>query len=65
MAPGTVHLTIGADFPAADYLNADTATAPSTSSATPTTVSATATGAAAPAPTDLSKMTANGVPCVK
>ncbi len=65
VAPGTVHLTVGADFPAADYLNADTATAPSTSSATPTTVSATATGAAAPAPTDLSKMTANGVPCVK
>jgi LCP family protein required for cell wall assembly len=66
VGPDTVQLMIGTDFPATDFLNggAETATA-ATTSTTPTTVSATATGAAAPAPTDLSRMTGNGVPCVK
>jgi LCP family protein required for cell wall assembly len=67
----TVQLTIGADFPASDYLtttNSDSATA---LAATPTpttpvtTVAATATGTAAPVPTDLSRMSATDTPCVK
>jgi LCP family protein required for cell wall assembly len=67
VGPHTVQLMIGTDFPATDYLtgDAETPTAATTSTTAPTTVSATATGMAAPAPTDLSRMTGNGVPCVK
>ena len=67
--PNTVQLTVGADFPASDYLtNTDTATARA-ASPTPTTpvttAAATATGTATPAPTDLSRMSATDTPCVK
>jgi LCP family protein required for cell wall assembly len=67
---GTVQLKIGTDFPAKDYLSgSSTASSSSTTSATTTTpvttVAATATGTYTPAPTDLSHMTAAGVPCVK
>jgi LCP family protein required for cell wall assembly len=62
VAPDTVRLTIGADFPAAQYLT-DSSTA---AVATPvTTVDATATGTQAPAPTDLTEMTGTNTPCVK
>jgi hypothetical protein len=67
VGPDTVQLMIGTDFPATDYLTSteDTTSSATTATTTPTTVSATATGTAAPAPTDLSRMTGNGVPCVK
>ena len=70
----TVEVVAGTDFPAGEYLRdsdiasaADSA-APSSTGSGPTpvaTVDATATGAASPAPTDLSRMTGQGVPCVK
>ena len=66
-----MQLTIGSDFPASDYLS-KTSTDPTTALAaapTPTTpvteVPATATGTAAPVPTDLSRMNASDIPCVK
>ncbi len=68
----TVQLTPGTDFSAAKYVQdsghlAATTTAPSASGtdAPVATVNATATGTSTPAPTDLSRMTAQGVPCVK
>ncbi|GAB5896448.1 MAG: LytR family transcriptional regulator [Mycolicibacterium mageritense] len=81
VAADTVQLTIGTDFPGEDYLNGEatttdatestdslgsTETSESTTPDTPvTTVAATATGTYSPAPTDLTQMTASGVPCVK
>ena len=72
---GTVELTIGTDFPGEDYLGystssgettEETTTATTTTTVTPvTTVAATATGTYSPAPTDLTQMTASGIPCVK
>jgi LCP family protein required for cell wall assembly len=68
---GTVQLTVGTDFPAADYPDSDTtdSLASTSTSQTPSppvaTVSATATGTYTPAPTDLTQMTASGTPCVK
>jgi LCP family protein required for cell wall assembly len=65
IGPNTVRLTVGADFPARDYLTG-TSTSMTPSSTTPvTTAAATATGTAAPAPTDLSSMSAINTPCVK
>ncbi len=63
----TVQLTLGTDFPAGDYISANsTSTETPTTSTTPVpTVSATATGTQAPAPTDLTQMGTAGVPCVK
>jgi hypothetical protein len=65
-----VQLTLGADFPASDYLT-NTSTAGATAlAATPTRttpvseVPATAIGSAAPVPTDLSRMTASDIPWV-
>jgi LCP family protein required for cell wall assembly len=69
IAPDTVQLTIGTDFPSSDYLNhtGRSSTSPTTTtSPTPVaTVSATATGTQAPAPTDLTRMTNDQAPCVK
>ena len=69
VAPHTVQLTIGTDFPSADYLTStDKSSQRSTTSspATPVaTVSATATGTQTPAPTDLTRMTTDKAPCVK
>jgi LCP family protein required for cell wall assembly len=70
VAPGTIQLTIGADFPVAaytpTYTPSDAGSATTTRTATPvTTVAATATGTHAPEPTELSKMTANANVCVK
>ena len=62
IAPDTVQLTIGTDFPAAQYMSGDT----STPTPTPvTTVDATANGTQAPAPTDLTQMAGSNTPCVK
>jgi LCP family protein required for cell wall assembly len=62
VAPATVRLTIGADFPAAQYMTDGSTAAP----ATPvTTVDATASGSQAPAPTDLTEMAGTNTPCVK
>ncbi|MCW2564036.1 MAG: cell envelope-related function transcriptional attenuator common domain protein [Mycobacterium sp.] len=62
VAADTVQLTIGADFPADQYLTSSSTAAV----ATPvTTVDATATGTKAPAPTDLTEMAGTNTPCVK
>jgi LCP family protein required for cell wall assembly len=75
--PDTVQLTVGTDFPGDDYLDSTTSATVTeeTTEATETTetttptpvtaVAATATGSSTPAPTDLTQMTASGVPCVK
>ncbi|MGO8771394.1 LCP family protein [Mycobacterium sp.] len=65
MPPGTVRLTLGIRFPADDYLAHPAATPDGSASGKVTVVAATGTGANAPAPTDLSQMTASGIPCVK
>lgn len=62
VAPDTIQLTIGADFPAAQYL---TGSSPTTTATPVTTVDATASGAQAPAPTDLTEMAGSNTPCVK
>jgi hypothetical protein len=55
-------LTIGSDFPAAEYM---TYRSPTTTATPVTTVDATATGTQAPAPTDLTEMAGKNTPCVK
>lgn len=68
VAPGTVQLILGSDFPAADYLITDASPelpAPSASPLAMTVVDATSTGNTAPAPTDFTKMTATNIPCVR
>ena len=69
LARDTVQVTVGMDFPSADYLidtETSTTTSTTTTSTTPVaTVSATATGTRAPAPTDLTRMTTDQAPCVK
>jgi LytR cell envelope-related transcriptional attenuator len=64
VAVDTVRLTIGADFPAAQYMTGSgSSTAASPTSVT--TVDATASGTQAPAPTDLTEMAGTNTPCVK
>ncbi|BBZ13606.1 transcriptional regulator [Mycobacterium branderi] len=58
IAANTVQLTVGTDI---DYLN-DTSESPATSV---TTVSATGTGTQEPSPTNLTRMAADNIPCVK
>lgn len=65
VAPGTVRLTVGAGFPAADYLAHPGAAGGVSLSGPLSAVAATGSGDRAPAPTDLSQMTAADVPCVK
>lgn len=65
VAAGTVRLTVGAHFPAGDYLAHPGATTDPSGSGQVSAVAATGTGDRAPAPTDLSQMTAANVPCVK
>jgi hypothetical protein len=62
VAPDTVRLTIGVDFPAAEYM---TDSGPTTTATPVTTVDATATGTQAPAPTNLTEMAGKNTPCVK
>ncbi len=72
VASNTVRLTVGTDYSRFDNLNhtsaspATTATAPVTTATAPvTTVPATGTGTQEPAPTNLTRMAADGIPCVK
>lgn len=65
VAAGTVRLTVGTQFPAADYLAHPGATTDPSGSGQVSAVAATGAGDRAPAPTDLSQMTAANVPCVK
>lgn len=65
VAAGTVRLTVGTQFPAADYLAHPGATTDLSGSGQVSAVAATGAGDRAPAPTDLSQMTAANVPCVK
>lgn len=66
VAPGTVQLTVGSDFPASQYMNDEDLTSTTTTPAAPvTTVDATARGSQAPAPTDLTEMSGAHTPCVK
>jgi LCP family protein required for cell wall assembly len=68
VAPDTVLLTVGTDFHTSRYVDglASTSHAAATSlEPSPTAVSATAAGSEAPPPTNLSMMTADGVPCVR
>ena len=68
VAPNTVQLTAGTDFRAYHHLGDDvSASEPSTTSATApvTVVTATATTNETPAVTNLTRMSADDVPCVR
>jgi LCP family protein required for cell wall assembly len=63
--PNTVRLTVGTDFSRFDNLN-HTSALPATTAAAPlTTVPATGTGMQEPKPTNLTRMAADDIPCVK
>ncbi|WP_083086248.1 LCP family protein [Mycobacterium noviomagense] len=65
VAPDTVQLTVGTDFSSSDYPN-NTSTSPTTTSAEPvSTVPATGSGTREPTPNNLTRMTADDIPCVK
>jgi hypothetical protein len=64
IAPNTVQLTLGADFPASDYLT-DASSASSSSITAATTPVTTVAATASPVPTDLSQMNTTDTPCVK
>ena len=61
----TVRLTVGTKFPAGQYLPHPGAEPDPSGSGPVDAVAATGAGDRAPAPTDLSQMTAEGIPCVK
>ena len=70
VAPSTVQLTVGTDFRSFEYLEKSaSAWEPESATTSPTAavtaVPATGTGSQAPAPTNLTFMTAGGIPCVK
>lgn len=64
VAPNTVRLTVGTDYANFDYLD-QTSTTTTTATTPVTTVSATATGTREPSPTNLTRMAADNIPCVK
>lgn len=65
VARNTVRLTVGTDYSRFDNLNY-TSTSPITTAEAPvTTVPATGTGTQEPTPASLTRMTADGIPCVK
>jgi LCP family protein required for cell wall assembly len=65
VARNTVRLTVGTDYSTFDNLNY-TSESPTTTAAAPVTpVPATGTGTQEPAPSNLTRMTADGIPCVK
>ncbi len=65
VARNTVRLTVGTDYSRFDDVDR-TSTSPTTTAVDPvTTVPATGTGKKEPTPTDLTRMTADGIPCVK
>ena len=64
VAPNTVRLTVGTDAASFDYLNQSAS--PTTTATTPvTTAAATGTGTQEPSPTNLTRMSADSIPCVK
>lgn len=66
IASNTVQLTVGTDFSRFDHHRNYTSESPTTTAAAPvTTVPATVAGTQEPAVTNLSRMTADGIPCVK
>ena len=65
VARNTVRLTVGTDYSRFDSLSQTSASPTTTSAAPVTTVPATGTGTQEPAPTDLTRMAADGIPCVK
>ena len=68
VAPDTVLLTLGTDFPTSEYVDGLASTWDATTTngePSQTTAAATAADGGAPAPTNLSVMSAGGVPCVR
>lgn len=66
IASNTVQLTVGTDFSRFDHHRNYTSESPTTTAAAPvTTVPAAGAGTQEPAVTNLSRMTADGIPCVK
>ncbi|WP_301336297.1 LCP family protein [Mycobacterium colombiense] len=66
VARNTVRLTVGTDFSRFDQTHNPTSESPiATATAPVTTVPATGAGTQQPAVTNLSRMTADGIPCVK
>ncbi|RAU99720.1 LytR family transcriptional regulator [Mycobacterium colombiense] len=65
VAVNTVRLTVGTDFSRFDQTHSSTSESTTTAAAPVTTVPATGAGAQQPAVTNLSRMTADGIPCVK
>jgi LytR cell envelope-related transcriptional attenuator len=65
VARNTVRLTVGTDFSRFDNLNRASTSPTTTAEAPVTTVPATGTGTQEPTPTSLTRMTADGIPCVK
>jgi LCP family protein required for cell wall assembly len=65
VARNTVRLTVGTDYSRFDNLNYTSASPTTTAEAPVTTVPATGTGTQEPTPTSLTRMTADGIPCVK
>ena len=66
IAGNTVQLTVGTDFSRFDHHRNYTSESPTTTATAPvTTVPATVAGTQEPAVTNLSRMTADGIPCVK
>ena len=64
VAPNAVQLTVGTDAASFDYLN-QSASPTTTATTLVTTVSATGTGTQEPSPTNLTRMSADSIPCVK
>jgi LCP family protein required for cell wall assembly len=65
VARNTVRLTVGTDFSRFDNLNHPSASPATTAAAPVTTVPATGTGMQEPTPANLTRMTADDIPCVK
>ncbi|OBF60488.1 transcriptional regulator [Mycobacterium sp. 852002-51971_SCH5477799-a] len=65
IAGNTVQLTVGTDFSRFDHHRTLTSESTTTAAAPVTTVPATVAGTQEPAITNLSRMTADGIPCVK
>jgi LCP family protein required for cell wall assembly len=65
VAPDTVQLTVGTDFTSLNYTDRTSASPTTTSREPVTTVPATGTGTREPTPNNLTRMTADDIPCVK
>ncbi|HZU48961.1 MAG TPA: LCP family protein [Mycobacterium sp.] len=65
VAPDTVQLTVGTDFTSFDYPHRMSASPTTTTGEPVTTVPATGTGTREPTPNNLTRMTADDIPCVK